>query len=211
MAAVAANMTIGLAPTRNSSKKRTTFRKERRAGMPCSLQTHSMTATVTLEDERVLDRPQPRRMRLKKILVPIDFSPPSKNAFKYALRFAEEFGGELTLLYVLEPQSTTGFMGIPEASAFVENDIVAAGKNLRSLVSSVRNSRIERPRWKVRGGLPSHEIVEAAKEMDVDLIVIATHGYTGWKHFCIGSTAERVVRAAPCPVLVVREKEHEFC
>jgi len=42
------------------------------------------------------------------------------------------------------------------------------------------------------------------------MIVIATHGYTGWKHFAIGSTAERVVRAAPCPVLVVREKEHEF-
>ncbi|MEY2495355.1 MAG: hypothetical protein QOJ45_1847 [Verrucomicrobiota bacterium] len=169
-----------------------------------------MTAE-TLEDERVIERPQPGPLRLKKILVPIDFSLPSKNAFKYAVRFAEEFGGELTLLYVLEPQSMTGFMAIPEATAFVESDIVAAGKNLRSLIASVRNAKIERPRWKVRGGLPSHEIVEAAKEMDVDLIVVATHGHTGWKHFCIGSTAERVVRAAPCPVLVVREKEHEFC
>ena len=63
----------------------------------------------------------------------------------------------------------------------------------------------------LRTGLPAHEIVEAAKELDTDLIIIATHGYTGWKHFCIGSTAERVVRAAPCPVLVVREKEHQFC
>jgi len=178
--------------------------------MPSAPHAHGMTAEI-LEDERVLDRPRHRTLRVKKILVPIDFSPPSKNALKYALRFAEEFGGELTLLYVLEPQSMTGFMAIPEANAFVESDIVAAGKNLRSLIGSVRNSRIERPRWKVRGGLPSHEIVEAAREMDVDLIVIATHGYTGWKHFCIGSTAERVVRAAPCPVLVVREKEHEFC
>ena len=159
----------------------------------------------------MLERPQRRTLRLKKILVPIDFSPPSKNAFKYAVRFAEEFGGELTLLYVLEPKSMTGFMAIPEATAFVESDIVAAGKNLRSLIASVRNAKIERPHWKVRAGLPSHEIVEAAKEMEVDLIVIATHGYTGWKHFCIGSTAERVVRAAPCPVLVVREKQHEFC
>ena len=167
--------------------------------------------TETLEDERVLERPRHRTLRLKKILVPIDFSPPSKNAFKYAVRFAEEFGGTLTLLYVLEPQSMTGFMAIPEAPAFVESDIVAAGKNLRSLIASARNSKIERPHWKVRAGLPSHEIVEAAREMDVDLIVVATHGYTGWKHFCIGSTAERVVRAAPCPVLVVREKEHEFC
>jgi universal stress protein A len=192
------------------SKKRTTFHKQGQAGSGLPLQIRGMTAK-TLEDESVLDRPQHRTLRLKKILVPIDFSPPSKNAFKYAVRFAEEFGGELTLLYVLEPESMTGFMAIPEATAFVESDIVAAGKNLRSLIASVRNGKIERPHWKVRAGLPSHEIVEVAKEMDVDLIVVATHGYTGWKHFCIGSTAERVVRAAPCPVLVVREKEHEFC
>jgi universal stress protein A len=191
-------------------KKRTTFHKPGRAGSCPLPQIRSMT-TTTLENESVLDRPQPRTLRLKKILVPVDFSQPSKNALKYAVRFAEEFGGELTLLYVLEPQSVTGYMAIPEATNFVESDIVAAGKNLRSLVGSVRDRKIDRLHWKVRAGLPSHEIVEVAKEMDVDLIVIATHGYTGWKHFCIGSTAERVVRAAPCPVLVVREKEHEFC
>ena len=55
-----------------------------------------------------------------------------------------------------------------------------------------------------------NEITKAAKDLDVDLIIIATHGYTSWRHLCIGSTAERVVRTAPCPVLVVREKEHEF-
>jgi universal stress protein A len=52
--------------------------------------------------------------------------------------------------------------------------------------------------------------VEVAKQLDVDLIVIATHGYTGWKHCRIGSTAERVMRSALCPVFVVREKEHDF-
>ena len=62
----------------------------------------------------------------------------------------------------------------------------------------------------LRTGIATHQIVEAAKELDVDLIVIATHGFTGWKHFAICSTAERVARAAPCPVLVVREKEHDF-
>ena len=191
-------------------KKRTGFHKHWGAGQRRLPQDHRMTAT-TLEDQTGLDQPEHRTLRLKKILVPIDFSPPSKNAFKYAVRFAEEFGGELTLLYVLEPASMTGYLAIPEATAFVEGDIVAAGKHLRSLIASVRNGKIKRPHWKVRAGLPSHEIVEVAKELEVDLIVIATHGYTGWKHFCIGSTAERVVRAAPCPVLVVREKEHEFC
>lgn len=166
--------------------------------------------TKTLENETVVDGAPQHPVRLKKILVPIDFSPPSKNALKYAVRCAEEFGGELILLYVLEPQAMTGTMAIPEATTFVESDIVAAGKNLRTLIASVGNHKIERSRWKVRAGLPSHEIVETAKQMDVDLIVVATHGHTGWKHFCIGSTAERIVRAAPCPVLVVREKEHQF-
>jgi universal stress protein A len=62
----------------------------------------------------------------------------------------------------------------------------------------------------VRTGPAAHEIVETARDLDSDLIVIATHGYTGWKHLCIGSTTERVVRTAPCPVFVVREKQHEL-
>ena len=167
-----------------------------------------MTAN-TVEAQKLLEPPRSHGLRLKKILAPIDFSPASKNGVKYALRFAEEFGAQLTLLNVLEPAPAAGFAGIQGAPPFSEFDFDRVEKNLRSIVTSV--SKGERPRWKVRVGLPSHEIVEAAKEADVDLIVIATHGYTGWKHFCIGSTAERVVRAAPCPVLVVREKEHEFC
>jgi len=151
----------------------------------------------------------PSGLQFKKILAPTDFSPASRNGLKHALRFAEEFGAELTLLYVLEPPTTASFVAIPDAVTFSEADFVEAEKNLRSLVASVGH-RNEEPLWKVRVGVPSHEIVEAAKEADVDLIVIATHGYTGWKHFCIGSTAERVVRAAPCPVLVVREKEQEL-
>jgi nucleotide-binding universal stress UspA family protein len=59
-------------------------------------------------------------------------------------------------------------------------------------------------------GTPYDRIVEMAKSENADLIVIATHGYTGLKHFYMGSTAERVVRHAPCPVLVVREKERDF-
>ena len=169
-----------------------------------------MTAK-TSEAAGTVDTPRHSGLRLRKILAPTDFSPASKNAVRYAFRFAEEFGGEVTLLNVLEPPPSASFVAIPGALAFSENDFATAEKCLRSLIASARNEKVERPHWKVRTGVPSHEIVEAAKEADTDLIVIATHGYTGWKHFCIGSTAERVVRAAPCPVLVVREKEHEFC
>jgi nucleotide-binding universal stress UspA family protein len=96
-------------------------------------------------------------------------------------------------------------------SPFSEIDLLTGDKNLRAFTASARTHGIENTKTSVRIGVPSHEIVEAAKDEDADLIVIATHGYTGWKHFCIGSTAERVVRAAPCPVLVVREKEYELC
>ena len=62
----------------------------------------------------------------------------------------------------------------------------------------------------VRHGVPFHEITEAARTLQTDLIIIATHGYTGLKHALLGSTAERVVRHAPCPVLSVREVERDF-
>ena len=147
---------------------------------------------------------------LKKILVPHDFSPPSRKAFKYAYRFAKEFGSHLILLHVLEPVSSRSFIELPGAPVFSEKELASAEKNLRVLLSSAEVGGLKETRAALRTGIASHEIVEAAKDFDVDLIVIATHGYTGWKHFCIGSTAERVVRAAPCPVMVVREKEHEF-
>ena len=62
----------------------------------------------------------------------------------------------------------------------------------------------------VRIGKPYAEIIHTANEWDIDLIIIATHGYEGLKHVFLGSTAERVVRHAPCPVLVVRQQEHEL-
>ena len=148
---------------------------------------------------------------IKKILVPTDFSPASRKALHYAPCFANNFGSELTLLHVLEPATSTTFAGLPAAPAFSEAEMADAEESLRALVSSLRTAGVARVRWTMRTGVATHEIVEAAKELDVDLIVIATHGYTGWKHFAIGSTAERVARAAPCSVLVVREKEHEFC
>jgi nucleotide-binding universal stress UspA family protein len=166
-----------------------------------------MTAT-TLKADTTLGETKPSLLRFRKILAPIDFSPASKAGMKHALRFAGECGAQVTLLYVFEITPPVNFAGMPGAAAFFDSDLSTAQKNLRSLVASTRNENIQRLKWRVRVGVPSHEIVEEARECDVDLIVIATHGYTGWKHFCIGSTAERVVRAAPCPVLVVREKEH---
>ena len=161
----------------------------------------------------IINAPAPAAgaIHLKQILVPVDVSNPSQQALKYALRFAKEFHAEVTLLHVVEKSAIGSGMGdMPLRFGYSNEELSVAKKNLRALTASSQEAGGPTIGSTVRTGLPAHEIVEAAKESDTDLIVIATHGYTGWKHFCIGSTAEHVVRTAPCPVFVVREKEHDF-
>jgi len=152
----------------------------------------------------------PQVLNLKKILVPIDFSPTSKQTVQYAVRFAEQFGCKIVLLHVIEP--VTAIAGAPLAVdifAQPEEDTIAAEAELACLAKS-SGDHSNAFTSAVRIGHAPNEITKAAKELDVDLIMIATHGYTSWRYLCIGSTAERVVRTAPCPVLVLREKEHDF-
>jgi universal stress protein A len=151
-----------------------------------------------------------RPIAIKKILVPTDFSSVSKKAFSYALRLAEEQNSEVTLLHVLEAETPLTLTGRPAAAAFSEEKLAHTDESLRALADEAARAGVAGAKPIVRTGVATHEIVEAAKELDVDLIVIATHSLTGWKHFAIGRTAERVARAASCPVLVVREKEHDF-
>ena len=147
---------------------------------------------------------------IKRILAPTDFSPASKKALKYALRFAHDYGSELALLHVIEPAVSPTSEEVPEASAFSKAEMADAKERLGTFVKSAGGAGMPGVRPTIRMGVAAHEIVEVAKELDADLIVIATRGYEGWKHLVLGSTAARVARAAPCPVLVVREKEHDF-
>jgi universal stress protein A len=164
-----------------------------------------------MKTQPLLERGTSDLINLKRILVPVDFSPLSKKALQYATRLAQQFGAQLTVFHVVEPEIPPAFDGYMIAPPVTSTGSSAScAGQMKTLVNLVRNAGHVRVDSTVRCGLASIEIVDAAKELDVDLIVIATHGYTGWKHFAIGSTAERVVRAAPCPVLVVREKEHEF-
>jgi nucleotide-binding universal stress UspA family protein len=155
-----------------------------------------------------LRSPTSAAIHLKRVLVPVDFSPPSDQALRYAARFAQHFGGEITLLHIVQNTFVAPFPEVPPYPDCVE-DFENAERTLQTLAAqqTLKSSAIHTV---VRTGLAAHEIVEAARDLDSDLIVIATHGYTGWKHLCIGSTTERVVRTAPCPVFVVREKQHEL-
>lgn len=147
---------------------------------------------------------------LKKVLVPVDFSPASEQAFTYARTLCHEFGANLILLHVLEPPALPGFAGMEQAPGFLKKASLDAEKNLRQLMAPVEEGEKKAMQWKIRSGLAAHEINAAAKEADVDLVIIGSHGLTSGKHFCIGTTSERVARAAPCSVLIIREKEYEL-
>lgn len=150
-------------------------------------------------------------IRLRRILVPIDFSEHSKNALTYAISFAKHFGAELILVYVVEPtiypaDFSFGQVAMPD----LEKEMRQRGtEELENLVKTSIAEEVS-AKTKVCTGKPFLEIIKTAKEEKVDLIIIASHGHTGVEHILFGSTAEKVVRKAPCPVLSLRPSEHEF-
>jgi nucleotide-binding universal stress UspA family protein len=149
---------------------------------------------------------------LHRILIPTDFSKHSHNALNYALAFADKFEAELYLLHVVQdlalflPDAVTG---APPMLPPVEQLTANARAALEQAIADLHldGARI---RAEVREGAPFYEIVQFAKETDIDLIVMGTHGHSGLAHVLLGSTTEKVVRKAPCPVLTVRHPEHEF-
>lgn len=152
-----------------------------------------------------------KSIALRRILVPIDFSDYSKNALKYAIPFAQQFKASIDLIYVVEPtiypaDFSFGQVGFPN----VEEELRIHGNDeLENLMKKEIGKKVVASKV-VRTGKPFYEINQYAKEEDIDLIIIATHGHSGVEHMLFGSTAEKVVRKAPCPVLVVRTGEHEF-
>ncbi len=149
----------------------------------------------------------PLILTLKNILVPIDFSETSRKALQYAVPFAKQFEAKITLLHVVDlpmyPQEF-GYLLVDESAAFDATKKSLTDLAARAIAPELLAQTI------VRRGAAWDIVVAVARETQADLIITTTHGFTGLKHVFMGSTAERIVRHAPCPVLVVREKEHEF-
>jgi nucleotide-binding universal stress UspA family protein len=143
--------------------------------------------------------------RLKRILVPIDFSPCARQALQHAVAFAQQFDAKIVLVNVVEPMILPEnlMLAVPELPEVGTNLVAAAQQRLDGLAQTELPAAHRLP-CLVRVGRPYNEIVGVASEEDIDLIVLSTHGYTGLKHVLLGSTAERVVRHAPCPVLTIR-------
>ncbi len=169
--------------------------------------------TATLTDERKADEAvelRPNVVELQRIMVPLDFSDHSHKALRYAVKLAEQFNAEVELVNVVTPVIYAEGMVLPAA---MENlDRVSEEHAQRALEKVSREEGVNHVKvtTHVLLGNPYDEIVNHARKQKTDLLLITTHGRTGLQHFLLGSTAEKILRHAPCPVMVVRDKEHEF-
>ena len=144
-------------------------------------------------------------MATQHFLVPIDFSEYANQALDYALTLAGKLGARVTLLYVIQPLQLGGVdMGVTLHATYFQDLEAEIRRDMASLLERVTAAGLEGD-FVIVHGVPFHEIIEAAKTQQVDLIVMGTHGRTGLQHLFLGSVAEKVVRLAPCPVLVARQ------
>ena len=148
---------------------------------------------------------------LKRILVPSDFSETSENALGYAKAFAEKFGAALHVLHILDDPFAYALPldAVVPPPGFYEELQKAAHKRLDQVLSQPERAQYN-AEVVLKPGLPFAEILAYAKEHQIDLIVMGTHGRGPIAHVLLGSVAERVVRRAPCPVLTVRHPEPKF-
>jgi nucleotide-binding universal stress UspA family protein len=151
------------------------------------------------------------KVGLRHILVPIDFSVGSKRALVYALPLARIFGARVTLVHVVEPLSCAVDCGYGEVVREWPDDAQTRQARARLTKFARTFDRCGLPLALVlRSGQAFPQIVKAADELNVNLIIIATRALSRHGLEMIGSTAERVARHARCPVLVIRECEREF-
>jgi nucleotide-binding universal stress UspA family protein len=147
-------------------------------------------------------------MQFRHILAPTDFSEYSKQAVASALELAKKFGAKLSILHVVElpPYPVEGYVPPSLSATFLEDLERQASQDLAQVVPEAESASIEVARL-VTVGSPYRKIIDMAEAEQVDLIVMATAGRTGFSRLVMGSIAERVVRTASCPVLTIRPRE----
>lgn len=146
-------------------------------------------------------------LKVRRILVPVDFSETAEITLPYALAFAKNMEARIVLMHVIEavyPATETGLASLPVLD--LPEEAKACRKRMQKLGQEFVPQHLL-DRIVICRGLPHLEIVKSAKRLKAGLIVIATHGRTGLSRLLMGSTAEHVVRQAPCPVLTVRRTQ----
>ena len=156
--------------------------------------------------------PQPRvnppEFKIERILVPLDFSPASMEALDYAVWLAKQFRAAIHLVHIYPPDEASSVPG----GGHLLFETVEAIERLNEELTGIHRKHVPTIRPEnchIRGGRPHEQIVAVAREINADLVALSTRGHSGLKHLLLGSTAERVVRNAPCPVLVTRKRKQK--
>jgi nucleotide-binding universal stress UspA family protein len=151
-------------------------------------------------------------IQLRRILVPTDFSTFSDQAVRYGCEIANRFSADLHLLHVAQD----AFPVMPEAGLltvshadYMARVVETAHKLLAGVPAAGMLQKPVAARDVVLG-VPFVEIIRYARDKQIDLIVMPTHGRTGLVHMLLGSVAEKVIRKAPCPVLTIRPEGHDY-
>lgn len=149
--------------------------------------------------------------KIKKILFPTDFSKYSDYALQYAISIASAFSAKLYILHVIDhARQQDYFLVLTLTFEEIEDKLMEeAQKKLEELLSKNISQEIEFE-TSIKSGTPFVEIIRAAKQENIDLIVMGSHGRSGISEILIGSVAERVMRKASCPVLIVKPKDFKF-
>jgi nucleotide-binding universal stress UspA family protein len=152
-------------------------------------------------------------IKLQRILFPTDFSELSAHALDYARSLAETYKAELHVLHVVDDAYQYWMPMAPGSIPIgppIEDLIALADNELKKFKATHLANAPFSTFLASASGRPFMEIITYAKEKNIDLIVIGTHGRSGLRHALLGSVTEKVVRKAPCPVLTIRHPEHEF-
>ncbi len=148
-------------------------------------------------------------LSVKRILVPVDFSPGSKAALNYAGFLAEKFEGEVAALHIWAPPRFVvreAKIDIPGRPSLTLEEYARgeAAREMEIFIEDISETTNVRPQGHLVCGDPLDEILVFASNERQDLIIMGTHGRTGLSHFFLGSVAESVVRHAECPVITIR-------
>lgn len=169
-------------------------------------------AAINSTSREVSDAPMVSALQasigVKNILVPLDFSRASMQALDYATAVAEQFKAQVHLMHVQMPDEACAL----PAAGHLMRECAESATFLHEKLAGIETEQVPQfwpENCHIRTGRTYEEICDLARELNIDLIVLASRGNTGFKRLVLGSTAERVVRFSPCPVLVVRQRRRK--
>lgn len=152
-----------------------------------------------------------QKQEIKKILFPTDFSVASDYALSYAVSLTKRFKAEIFLIHVVDTSYDISGFYIPHISAEkLRQEMESSAEAQLKKVGGKISRSVKAYESAVKSGIPYKEIIKFARNKSIDMIIMGTHGKSGADHFFFGSTTERVMKQADCPVLTIRPPKDMF-